>query len=203
MKIICVGRNYLEHAHEMRAQVPELPMFFCKPDTALLRNNQPFFYPDFSSEIHYEVEVVIKICKLGKSVSEKFASNYYNQVGLGIDFTARDIQLNCKEKGMLWEISKAFDGSAAISPFLPLETIPNLNSMNFRLDINGKTVQTGNTSEMIFRFDTIVSYISQFITLRTGDLIFTGTPAGVGPVFINDLLEAYLNDKKMLRFRIK
>ncbi|MCK9618349.1 MAG: fumarylacetoacetate hydrolase family protein [Lentimicrobiaceae bacterium] len=203
MKIICVGRNYLEHAHEMRAQVPELPMFFCKPDTALLRNNQPFFYPDFSSEIHYEVEVVIKICKLGKSVSEKFASNYYNQVGLGIDFTARDIQRNCKEKGMPWEISKAFDGSAAISPFLPLETIPNLNSMNFRLDINGKMVQTGNTSEMIFRFDTIVSYISQFITLRTGDLIFTGTPAGVGPVFINDLLEAYLNDKKMLRFRIK
>lgn len=203
MKIICVGRNYREHINEMHAPLPEVPMFFLKPDTALLRNNQPFFYPDFSNEIHYEIEVVIKICKLGKTIPEKFAYNYFDQLGVGIDFTARDLQQQCKNQGMPWEISKGFDNSAVISNFIPIEELGDIYNLPFHLEINESTVQSGNTADMIFSFEKIIAYVSRFMTLRTGDLIYTGTPVGVGPVKINDLLEAYIGDRKMMRFRIK
>ncbi len=203
MKIICIGRNYSEHARELNNPVPSEPVFFMKAGNALLRNNFPFFLPDFSKEIHYETELVIRICKLGKSIQEKFAHKYYNAIGIGIDFTARDLQQKCKEKGLPWEIAKAFDGSAPISDFIALDELPDRNNIRFHLDINGKTVQSGISSDMIFSFEKIIAYVSRFNTLKTGDLIFTGTPAGVGPVSINDRLEAWLEDRKMLDFRIK
>ncbi len=204
MKIIAVGWNYIEHNKEMdRLDLPAEPVIFMKPDSALLKSNKPFFLPDFSSEVHYETEITIRINRLGKNISEKFASRYYNEVGVGIDFTARDLQRKQREAGNPWEISKAFDNSAAISEFLPIEEFGNINNLNFHLDINGKTVQTGNTQYQIFNIDKIIAYVSRFFTLKIGDIIFTGTPAGVGPVAIDDHLEAYIEDKKMMNFFVR
>jgi len=203
MKIIAIGRNYIEHAKELNNAVPKEPMFFMKPQTALIRNNKPFFYPDFSKEIHYETEIVLKICKLGKNIDEKFADRYFNEIGIGIDFTARDLQKKCKEKGKPWEIAKAFDGSAPISKFISKTEYSDINNLNFSLDINGKTVQNGNTKDMIFNFNAIISYVSKFVTLKIGDIIFTGTPAGVGEVKIEDRLSASIDNKLMLDFKIK
>jgi acylpyruvate hydrolase len=204
MKIICVGRNYVEHAHELNSPLPENPVFFLKPDTALVIRNRPFYYPDFSQLIHYEVELVMKICKVGKSIPEKYAGDYYDQLGLGFDFTARDLQQKCKEKGLPWEIAKGFDYSAPISTeFISKEKFPDLQNINFHLDLNGKKVQQGNSGEMIFSFEKIISYVSRFMTLRTGDLVFTGTPAGVGQVKIGDKLEGFIEDSKMITCLIK
>ena len=203
MKIICIGRNYSEHAKELNNPIPAEPLFFLKPDSAIIRNNKPFFYPGFSKEIHHEVELVLKINKLGKNITEEFAHKYYNEIGIGIDFTARDIQRECKEKGLPWEKAKAFDGSAPIGKFLPKNSFADRNAINFRLDINQKTVQKGNTKDLLFSFDTIISYVSKFFTLKIGDLIFTGTPAGVGAVRIGDHLECFIEDQKLLEFDIK
>lgn len=203
MKIICIGRNYVEHAKELKNPLPEQPVFFLKPDTSLVIRNRPFFYPEFSSDIHYETELVIQVNKNGKYIQEKFAPTYYNQIGLGIDFTARDIQQNCKKKGLPWEIAKGFDNSAPISKMIPIEGLNDKKNIRFHLKLNGEIVQQGNSLDMIFSFDKIISYLSQFITLKMGDLIYTGTPAGVGPVKIGDHLEGYLEDKKMLNFRVK
>jgi len=203
MKIIAIGRNYADHINELNSPIPEKPVFFLKPDTAIIRNNQPFFYPDFSKNIHYELEVVIKINKVGKNIAKRFAHRYFEEIGLGIDFTARDLQEECKQKGLPWEMSKSFDGSAPISNFINKTTIDNLNELNFSLDLNDKPVQKGNTKNMIFSFDDIISYVSQFITLKIGDLIFTGTPVGVGSVKINDHLVARLEDNVMLDFFVK
>ncbi len=203
MKIIAIGQNYVDHNYEMSSVHPENPVVFMKPDSAILRKNRPFYIPDFSKDVHHEVELVIKINRLGKHIAKKFAHRYYTEIGLGIDFTARDLQRNLKEKGHPWEISKAFDSSAALSEFIPLSEIGHVQEIDFRLDINGKTVQQGNTAHMIFSVDEIIAYISQFFTLKIGDLIFTGTPAGVGPVAIGDSLEAYVYDHKLLDFKIK
>ncbi|MCK9400326.1 MAG: fumarylacetoacetate hydrolase family protein [Bacteroidales bacterium] len=204
MKIICIGRNYVEHARELSNPLPDNPVFFLKPDTALVIRNRPFYYPDFSKDIHYETELVLKICKVGKSIPEKYAQDYYDQIGLGFDFTARDLQQKCKEKGLPWEIAKGFDYSAPISPeFVLKENMPDLKNISFHLELNGKRVQEGHSDEMIFSFEKIIAYVSQFMTLRTGDLIFTGTPAGVGPVEIGDKLEAYLEGNLMLTCNIK
>ena len=203
MKIIAIGRNYIDHAKELNNPVPVVPIFFLMPDTALVRNNQPFFYPDFSADIHYEVEIVLKFNKVGKNIAPQFAKRYFSEIGIGIDFTARDLQQKCKEKGMPWEISKSFDGAAPISKFVSLENIGDINNINFRLELNGKTVQNGNTNQMIFPVDKLISYVSKFMTIKIGDLMFTGTPAGVGPVKIGDRLTAFIEDKKMLDFQIK
>lgn len=203
MKIICIGRNYSEHAKEMNSPVPDVPVFFIKPDTALLRNNNAFYYPSFTNDLHYELEVVLKICRLGKSISERFANRYYSEVGLGIDFTARDLQKTCKEKGLPWEIAKAFDYSAAVSPFIPKEEVGDLTNLEFRLEKNGVVVQRGNTADMLFSFDKLISYVSGYVSFRIGDLLFTGTPAGVGSVVIGDRLTAYLGDRLMLDFLIR
>ena len=213
MKIICIGRNYAEHAEELNNPIPSEPLFFLKPDSAIIRNNKPFFYPGFSKEIHHEVELVLKINKLGKNITEEFAHKYYNEIGIGIDFTARDIQRECKANGLPWEKAKAFDGSAPIGKFLPKSSFADINAINFRLDINQKTVQKGNTKDLLFSFDAIISFVSKFFTLKIGDLIFTGTPAGVGAVKIGDHLECFIStqggsasggeDKKLLEFDIK
>ncbi len=203
MKIICIGRNYIEHAKELNNPVPAEPVFFMKSEASIIRNNFPFFYPAFSKEIHHEAEIVLHIGKVGKHIQERFAHTYYDAIGVGIDFTARDIQQQCKEKGLPWEKAKAFDGSAPISEFIPKESFEDLNNISIRLDINGTTVQDGTSKDMIFTFDKIIAYISLFITLKIGDLIFTGTPAGVGPVQINDRLEVYLDNKKMMDFNVK
>jgi len=203
MKIICVGRNYAEHAKELKNDIPTEPLIFFKPDCAILRNNQPFFIPSFSKNLHYEVEIVFKICKVGKTISKKFAHRYYDSIAIGIDFTARDLQEKCRANGMPWEISKSFDSSAAISRFISKTDIDNLGKLQFSLIKNNKVVQQGNTSEMIFHIDEIISYVSQFVTLKTGDLIYTGTPAGVGPVKIGDNLQAFIEDRKMMDFYIR
>lgn len=203
MKIICIGRNYSEHAKELNNPLPTKPLYFLKPDTALLLDNDPFYFPEFSSEIHYECELVFKINRVGKSISEKFAPKYYTEIGLGIDFTARDLQEQCKEKGHPWEIAKGFDHSAVISKFVPLSALQNNENIAFRLDLNGKTVQVGHSADMIFNIDQIIAYISQFITLKTGDLIFTGTPSGVGEIAVGDRLQGYLEDVEMFNFEIK
>lgn len=203
MKIICIGRNYVEHAKELNNPLPERPVFFLKPDTSLLIRNRPFFYPEFSKEIHFETELVIKINRNGKHIQEKFAKKYYNEIALGIDFTARDIQQNCKQKGLPWEVAKAFDNAAPISKIISMDEIQDKENIKFHLEINDQPVQEGSSLDMIFSFDQIISYVSQFITLKMGDLIYTGTPAGVGPVNIGDHLVGYLEDKKMLDFRIK
>ncbi|TZF81771.1 fumarylacetoacetate hydrolase family protein [Pedobacter sp. BS3] len=203
MKIIAIGRNYAEHAHELNNPVPTVPVIFLKPDTALLRDNKPFYHPDFSENIHHEVEIVIKICKEGKHISEKFAGNYFDEIGLGIDFTARDIQQKHKEKGLPWELAKAFDNSAPVSRFLPKNNFSNLYNLNFGLSINNISVQQGNTKDLIFSFEKIIAFVSQYITLKKGDLIFTGTPKGVGKIHIGDHLEAYLETEKLLDFYIK
>jgi acylpyruvate hydrolase len=203
MKIICIGRNYAEHAKEMNAAVPTEPVFFLKPDTALIRDNQPFYYPDFSKEIHHEVELVLKISKAGKNILPEFAHKYYDEIGIGIDFTARDLQAKCKEKGLPWEKAKAFDGSAPLGNFVNKNEFDDLRAISFQLDLNGKTVQTGNTKDLLFSFEAVIAYVSKFITLKTGDLIYTGTPEGVGPVNIGDKLEAKIGAKKLLEFEIK
>ncbi len=203
MKIICIGRNYSDHAKEMQAEVPAEPVFFLKPDTALLKDGQDFYYPDFTQDVHYECELVVRIDKVGKNISEKFAHKYYSQIGLGLDFTARDLQQKCKEKGLPWEIGKAFDQSAALGNiFLDKETLP-MESLSFELRKNGDLVQSGNSSDMIFNIDIIIAYVSQYITLKTGDLIYTGTPAGVGPIAIDDLLEGFIEGEKIFSFSVK
>lgn len=203
MKIICIGRNYVDHAKELNNPVPEKPVFFMKPDTSLLRNNQPFFLPDFSSDLHYEVEVILRINRVGKNIEKQFAHRYYSDVGLGIDFTARDLQRECKEKGLPWEMAKGFDGSAVIGSIFKMEALGNIHALDFSLQKNGETVQQGNTSNMIFSFDDIITYVSKFLTLKIGDLIFTGTPAGVGPVKVGDKLEGFVGDKQMFTCEIK
>ena len=203
MKIICIGRNYVDHAKELNNPLPKEPIFFLKPDSSLLRRNKPFFYPDFSTDIHYEVELVYKICKVGKNINKKFAHSYYNQIGIGIDFTARDLQRKSKEKGLPWTIAKGFDSAAPISPFIKISEFDDLKSIHFRLEKNGEIVQRGSSSDMIFPIDSLIAYLSIFMTLKTGDLIFTGTPAGVGPIQINDSLEAFIEDRKMLKCRVK
>jgi len=203
MKIIAIGRNYAEHAKELNNPVPGVPVIFMKPDTALLKDNKPFYHPDFSNDIHHEIEVVIKISKEGKHISEKFAENYFEEIALGVDFTARDIQSTHKEKGLPWELAKAFDGSAPVSNFLPKAKFADLHNLNFRLDVNGQTRQSGNTSLMLFPFSYIIAFVSQYITLKKGDLIFTGTPQGVAKVNVGDHLEGYIEDQKMLDFYIK
>jgi 2-keto-4-pentenoate hydratase/2-oxohepta-3-ene-1,7-dioic acid hydratase in catechol pathway len=202
MKILCVGRNYSEHAKELGNAVPENPVIFSKPDTALIKNSEPFYLPAFSNDVHHEVELVIRINKMGKQIQEKFAHNYFNEIGLGIDFTARDLQLNLKEKGLPWELAKAFDGSAPLGNFISTDEI-DLTDISFSLTKNGNTVQTGHTSEMIFSFEKIVSFVSQYFTLKVGDLIYTGTPAGVGKVSIGDKLEGFIGDKLMLSCEVK
>ena len=203
MKIICIGRNYSEHAKELNNPLPEKPVFFMKPDSSILKNNKPFFLPDFSQDVHYEVELVLKISRLGKNIDEKFADRYFNEIGIGIDFTARDLQKECKSKGLPWEIAKAFENSAPLGKFLPKENFSDLGDIKFHLNINDQTVQMGTSRDMIFSFNKLISYLSQFFTLKTGDLIFTGTPAGVGPVHKNDHLLAYIEDKLLLDFRVK
>ncbi len=203
MKIICIGRNYVEHAKELNNPLPEKPVFFLKPDTALLIKNRPFFYPEFSQDIHYELELVFKICKNGKHITEKFAPDYYREIGLGIDFTARDLQQHCKQKGLPWEVAKAFDQSAAVSEFMPLEDLENKDETRFQLRLNGETVQNGVSTDMIFSVNKLIAYVSQFITLRAGDLLFTGTPEGVGPVKPGDKLEGFLEEKKLISCEIK
>ncbi len=204
MKIICIGMNYREHVRELHHEEPKNPVFFCKPDTALLRNNDSFYIPDFTQELHYETELVVKINRLVKAIDRKFASRCYDEIAVGIDFTARDVQRECIAKGLPWEIAKAFDKSAPLpNVFAPLSNFPDINHIHFRLDINGKTCQEGCTSDMIFDVDTLIAYISRFMTLKIGDLIFTGTPVGVGPVHPGDHLEAYLEDQKMLDFEVR
>ncbi|WP_186757997.1 fumarylacetoacetate hydrolase family protein [Echinicola salinicaeni] len=203
MKIIAIGRNYTEHIEELENERPENPVVFLKPDTALLKNNMPFYMPDFSNDIHHEVELVLKINKEGKFIKKEFAHRYFEEIGIGIDFTARDLQKKCKEKGLPWEIAKGFNGSAPVGQFLPVKDIQDFNDINFHLTINGEQKQKGNTALMLFDFGVILEYISQFFTLKKGDLIFTGTPAGVGKVNVGDHLEAYIEDKKLLDFEIK
>jgi 2-keto-4-pentenoate hydratase/2-oxohepta-3-ene-1,7-dioic acid hydratase in catechol pathway len=203
MKIIAIGRNYQEHAKELNNPIPTEPVVFLKPDTALLKEGKAFYHPDFSNDIHYEVELIIKIGKEGKHITSKFARNYIEAIGLGIDFTARDLQQKCKEKGLPWEIAKAFDHSAPIGEFIPVNEIADLNAIQFSLKQNQLVVQNGNSADMIFSFDDIISYVSQRFTLKKGDLIFTGTPAGVGKINIGDLLEGYISDRKMLSVPVK
>jgi 2-keto-4-pentenoate hydratase/2-oxohepta-3-ene-1,7-dioic acid hydratase in catechol pathway len=203
MKIICIGRNYVDHIKELHHTVPADPVFFLKPDTALLIRNRPFYYPDFSHLIHHEVELVMKISKVGKNIQPAFANSYFDEIAIGLDFTARDLQDKAKQNGLPWALSKGFDHSAPLSRFVPKTKFHDLSDITFHLDLNGKTVQTGNSGLMIFSFDQIISYISRFMTLRTGDLIFTGTPAGVGPVQLGDQLEAYIGDQKFLSCTVK
>ena len=204
MKIICVGRNYVAHAKELNNEIPDEPVLFLKPDTALLRNNDPFYIPEWSNDVHHEIELIVKISRLGKSIDKKFAHRYYGEIGLGIDFTARDVQNQLKEKGLPWEKAKAFDHSAVVCPeFVKIDSLPDRFSIGFRLDINGKKVQEGNSALMIFSFDNIIAHVSKYFTLKIGDLIFTGTPAGVGAVKIGDRLEGFLEGKKMFDFWVK
>ena len=205
MKIICIGRNYLDHASELGNSPPSEPMFFLKPDSSLLHKRHAFYIPDWTNEVHYEVELVVKIKKLGKAIQKKYASRYYDEVGLGIDFTARDVQSKLKAKGHPWEKAKSFDGSAVVSEkFIQLDSLgKNVQDLNFDLSINGSTVQSGLTAEMIFKVDDLISYISQFMTLKTGDLLFTGTPSGVGPVRSGDKITGTLEGFQMLNVNVK
>jgi len=204
MRIFAIGRNYAEHIQELNNERPDEPVIFTKPDTAILRNNAPFYYPTFSKDIHHEVELVLRISKEGKNIEENFASRYYDAIGIGIDFTARDLQQKAKDKGLPWDIAKGFNGSAPISDtFLSIDKFPDLKNINFKLEIDGKLKQQGNTSLMLFPFDYIISYLSKFFTLKTGDLIFTGTPKGVGPVAPGNTLSAYIENEKLLEFQVK
>ncbi len=203
MKIICIGRNYILHAKELNNPVPKIPVWFMKPETSLILKNRPFFYPEFSQDIHFETELVYHICKVGKYIEEKYAHTYYDSVGVGFDFTARDLQSEYKAKGLPWEPAKAFDGSAPVSSFIPISEIEDIHNINFSMNKNGLLTQKGNSKDMLFSIDRIIAYISQFVTLKIGDLIYTGTPAGVGPIEIGDKLEAYIGDKLMLSTRIK
>ncbi|QHS54009.1 fumarylacetoacetate hydrolase family protein [Mucilaginibacter sp. 14171R-50] len=203
MKIIAIGRNYAEHAKELNNPVPTTPVIFMKPDTALLKDNKPFYHPDFSQDIHHEIEIVLKVSKEGKYVSEKFAASYFEEIALGVDFTARDIQTKHKEKGLPWELAKAFDHSAPVSNFLPKDKFADIYNLNFKLDLNGETRQQGNTQNLLFSFERIIAFVSQYITLKKGDLIFTGTPEGVGKVQVGDRLEGFLEGEKLLDFYVK
>lgn len=203
MKIICIGRNYAKHINELGSEKPSEPVFFLKPDSAILPKKMPFFIPDFSEEIHYEVEVLVKINKVGKHISKKFAHKYYDEIGLGIDFTARDVQNICKEKGLPWEKAKAFDGSAVLGEFVPKEKLGDLCDLSFSLQKNELIVQNGNTSNMLWNIDELVAFVSQFLTLKKGDVIFTGTPAGIGSVSENDILVGELNGVKNFEIKIK
>lgn len=203
MKIICIGRNYVKHAQELNHDVPGEPVFFMKPDSALLKDNKPFFLPDFSKEIHHEIELVVKICRLGKNIEAKFAHRYYDEIGLGIDFTARDLQRQLIEKGLPWEKAKAFDSSAVLGKFIPKVEMGDLGHILFSLKRNGEVVQSGDSQLMIFPFDTIIEHVSKYLTLKIGDLIYTGTPAGVGPVEIGDSLEGFIGEKKMFDILVK
>lgn len=203
MKIICIARNYKEHVEELHNELKGEPIFFLKPDSSLLVNNKPFFLPDFSNEIHYEVEIVLKIKNAGKNIDKKYAYKYFDEITVGIDFTARDLQRKAAKEGNPWEIAKAFDRSAPIGKFVRKDLFQDINNLNFRLEKNGVVVQQGNTSQMIYSFYEIIEYVSKFLTLKTGDLIFTGTPKGVGPVNINDHLVAYIEDIPLLDFYVK
>jgi 2-keto-4-pentenoate hydratase/2-oxohepta-3-ene-1,7-dioic acid hydratase in catechol pathway len=203
MKIICIGRNYKNHAKELGNDIPKEPLFFLKPDTAIQPKGHPFFIPDFSNEIHHEIEIILKVSKNGKHINQKFAHNYFQEIGLGIDFTARDIQENCKRNGLPWEIAKGFDGSAQISNVFFNKKEMVLNNINFSLKNNNITKQIGNSNNMIFSFDEIISYVSKFITLKTGDLIYTGTPSGVDRVSKGDVLTGFIEKKKILEVKVK
>ncbi len=204
MRIFAIGRNYAEHIKELNNERPEEPVIFTKPDTAILCNNAPFYYPDFSKDIHHEVELVLRICKEGKNIEEKFSHKYFDAIGIGIDFTARDLQQKAKEKGLPWDIAKGFNGSAPISDkFIPVSEFKDMKNINFKLEVDGHVKQMGNTSLMLFPFEVIIAYLSRFFTLKTGDLIFTGTPKGVGPVTVGNKLSATIEDEKLLEFEIK
>jgi 2-keto-4-pentenoate hydratase/2-oxohepta-3-ene-1,7-dioic acid hydratase in catechol pathway len=203
MKLICVGRNYVEHIKELNNEQPDDPVIFMKPETAIPTKNEPFFYPSFSTDVHHEVEILVKINRVGKNIDEKFAHKYYDEIGIGIDFTARDIQSKLKAKGLPWELAKGFNGSAPISGFIPKTDFPDLQNLNFRLDVNGETRQQGNTSLMLFKIDYLISFVSKYFLLQQGDILFTGTPKGVGPVKIGDRLTAYIEDRPMLTFDVK
>ncbi|MBI6119889.1 fumarylacetoacetate hydrolase family protein [Salegentibacter maritimus] len=204
MKIICIGRNYTDHISELKNEKPEAPVIFLKPDTSILLKKQPFFIPDFSEEVHYEVEVLVKIKRVGKHIQEKFAHKYYDEVGLGIDFTARDLQQKLKEKGLPWEKAKAFDGAAVVGEkWLTKDSIADINMLNFSLEKNGETVQKGNTALMLWKIDELIAYISQFFTLKIGDIIFTGTPAGVGKVAVNDRLTGFIEEQQIFSIQTK
>lgn len=203
MKIICIGLNYKSHIQELKCETPANPLFFLKPETSMILRNRPFFLPDFSNEIHYEVELLVKINKVGKCIQKRFAHTYYDEIGLGIDFTARDIQQEAMAKGLPWELSKSFDGSAVIGNFLPKTQFANLQDINFSLKKNEEVVQKGNSADMLFDIDDIIAYVSQFITLKIGDIIFTGTPVGVGRVDINDRLQGYIEEEKLFDFKVK
>ncbi|GAB3774088.1 fumarylacetoacetate hydrolase family protein [Spirosoma horti] len=203
MKIICVGRNYVEHIKELNNEQPEDPVIFMKPETAIPLKHEPFFYPDFSTDVHHEVEILVKINRVGKNIDEKFAHKYYDEIGVGIDFTARDVQSKLKAKGLPWELAKGFNGSAPISNFVPKTSFPDLQNLNFRLDINGETRQVGNTSLMLFKIDYLISFVSRYFLLQQGDILFTGTPKGVGPVQVGDRLTAFIEDNPMLTFDVK
>jgi 2-keto-4-pentenoate hydratase/2-oxohepta-3-ene-1,7-dioic acid hydratase in catechol pathway len=204
MKIICIGRNYVAHINELENEIPDEPVFFMKPDSSLLRNNDPFYIPDWTNEVHHEIELVIKINRIGKNIEKRFANRYYDEVGLGIDFTARDVQNKLKAKGLPWEKAKAFDNAAVLgNTFFKKTDLMDPEAISFKLDINGKTVQVGNSQLMLFGFDAIIEQVSKYVTLKIGDLIYTGTPAGVGPVKIGDHLEGYFEGEKLLDFHIK
>lgn len=203
MKIICIGRNYADHISELNNERPSEPVVFLKPETAVLPKKTPFYIPDFSQDVHHEVEVLVKICKVGKHISSKFAHKYYEEIGLGIDFTARDVQNKLKEKGLPWEKAKAFDHSAIIGDFSPKKSFSSLENINFELRSNGAVVQTGNTSLMLWKIDEIVAYVSQFFTLKKGDIIFTGTPKGVAAVKEGDILEGYLENNQAFKIQVK
>lgn len=203
MKIICIGRNYADHISELNNERPTEPVIFMKPDTAILPKQFPFVIPEFSNDVHHEVEVLVKINKVGKYIDAKFAHKYYDEIGLGIDFTARDLQSKLKDKGLPWEKAKAFDGSAIIGDFLPKNSFTSLENINFELKSNDQLVQKGNTSMMLWKIDEIIAYVSQFFTLKTGDIIFTGTPKGVAPVKEGDVLEGFLEGKQMFKVQVK
>lgn len=202
MKIICIGRNYVDHAKELSNPVPKQPLVFMKPSTALLINDDPLYYPEFTKDLHYEGEIVLHICRNGRHVQREFAHTYYDKIGFGIDFTARDVQQQCKDKGHPWEIAKGFDKSAGMSKLIEKEGF-DMKALQFETHLNGELVQSGNTKDLIFDFDYIISYVSQYFKLHIGDLIYTGTPAGVGPVQIGDSLEGYIEGKKMIHCNIK
>ncbi|MGB5461118.1 MAG: fumarylacetoacetate hydrolase family protein [Eudoraea sp.] len=203
MKIICIGRNYVDHIEELANERPKDPVVFIKPDSAVLPKDQDFYIPDFSNEIHYEIEILVKIKKVGKHINEKFAHTYYDEIGLGIDFTARDLQSRLKEKGLPWEISKGFDGSAVIGKWVDKKKFKDLDQLNFSLSKNGSIVQKGNTALMLWNIDSLISYVSKFFMLKKGDIIFTGTPAGVGKISANDYLSAMLEGEELLTVNIK
>ena len=203
MKLICIGRNYTDHIEELENEKPKDPLVFLKPDTAILLKKQPFFIPEFSKDVHHEVEMLVKIKKVGKHIDKKFAHKYYDEIGLGIDFTARDLQRTLKEKGLPWEKAKSFDGAAVIGDWMSKEKVNDINSVNFRLEKNGKIVQKGNTRFMLWKIDELIEYVSKYFTLKIGDVIFTGTPAGVSPVTIDDTLVGFIEDQQLFSIRVK